>query len=63
MDKEDSIKIEIKRLIKLKKLVETQIEEVELADNDLDMTIADLEEWLRDINAEISRKQLKAYIH
>jgi len=55
--------IELKRLIKLKKLVATEIKEVEQNDNDLDMTIVDLEEWLRDIDSEISRKQLQVYIH
>ena len=63
MEKEEHIMIELKRLIKLKKLVATEIKEVEQNDNDLDMTIVDLEEWQRDVDAEISRKQLKAYIH
>ncbi len=63
IDKEDNIKIELKRLTKLKKLIATEITEVGRKDNDLDMTIVDLEEWLRDIDAELSRKQLKAYIH
>jgi hypothetical protein len=63
MEKEEHIMIELKRLIKLKKLVATEIKEVEQNDNDLDMTIVDLEEWLRDIDSEISRKQLQVYIH
>ena len=41
----------------------TEIKVVEQNDNDLDMTIVDLEEWLRDIDIEISRKQLQVYIH
>jgi GH25 family lysozyme M1 (1,4-beta-N-acetylmuramidase) len=63
MEKEEHKKIELKRLTKLKKLIATEIKEVGKNDNDLDMTIVDLEEWQRDVDAEISRKQLKAYIH
>jgi hypothetical protein len=63
MEKEEHRKIELKRLIKLKNLVATEIKEIEQNDSDLDMTISDLEEWLKEIETEITRKQLNAYIH
>ena len=45
---------EIERLLKLKKLVSTEKQFAEYNDESDDMTITDLEEWLAEIDLELS---------
>ena len=61
MIKEKDINIidELERLIKLKSLVITERQLAENNDELDDMTITDLEEWLKEIDVELSNIQNK----
>jgi hypothetical protein len=59
MEKDIYKEKDLKRLRKMRGVVESEIKNIENDNDSVDMTIVDLEEWLQEIDADIEKLTLK----